>query len=155
MHDYVVQQSTAPEPIPMGFHTITPFLVVHGAEPLLDFIKSAFNGETTYMLKHGNGKVMHATARIGNSILMVCDADENFAAMPCMLYLYVKDVDELYAQALQAGAESLRAPQDEFYGDRSAGIRDRWNNQWWIATHIEDVDKDEISRRAQVYYNKN
>jgi uncharacterized glyoxalase superfamily protein PhnB len=154
MNDYVIQSAAAPEPIPTGFHSLTPFIVVKGAEQLLDFIKHAFNGETISMMKDPEGKVMHATARIGNSILMLSDADEKFEAMPCMLYLYVEDVDSIYKKAVHFGGQSLREPTDEFYGDRSAGIKDAWNNQWWIATHIEDVDADEINRRAEAFYNK-
>jgi uncharacterized glyoxalase superfamily protein PhnB len=154
MNDYIIQTATAPEPIPAGFHSITPFIVVKEAEQLLDFMKHAFGAEMTSMMKDPVGKVMHATARIGNSIIMVCDANEKFEARPCMLYLYVEDVDSVYKKAVHFGGESLREPTDEFYGDRSAGIKDAWNNQWWIATHIEDVDAAEINRRAEAFYNK-
>ncbi len=154
MNDYVVQTSAAPEPIPVGFHTVTPFLIVSGVEKLLDFMNAAFNAETSFVMKDPEGKVMHATAKIGDSILMLADANDKMEAMPCMLYLYVEDTDSVYAQAVAAGGQSLREPTDEFYGDRSAGIKDTWNNQWWIATHIEDVDIDEINRRAEAFYNK-
>ncbi len=154
MNDYIIQDTTAPEPIPVGYHTVTPFLIVNGAEKLLDFLRNAFNAEQTYVMKDPSGKVMHATARIGDSIVMIADANEKMAAMPCMLYLYVHDVDKVYQQAVKAGGLSLREPTDEFYGDRSAGIKDGWNNQWWIATHIEDVELDEINRRAEAFYSK-
>ena len=95
-----------------------------------------------------DGKVMHATIRIGDSIVMVSDANDRFPSMPCMLYLYMDDVDAIYNKAIKAGGQSLREPTNEFYGDRSAGIKDAWNNQWWIATHIEDVDEKEMKRRA-------
>ncbi len=154
MNDYIIQATTAPEPIPAGYHTVTPFLVVNEAEQLLDFMRTAFNAEQTYVMKDPRGKLMHATAKIGDSIVMIADATEKMAAMPCMLYLYVHDVDKVYQRAVKAGGLSLREPTDEFYGDRSAGIKDRWSNQWWIATHIEDVDVEEISRRADAFYAK-
>jgi PhnB protein len=135
-------------PIPKGFHTVTPFLIVQDAAKLLEFINKAFNGETTSMMKDPDGRVMHATARIGDSIIMTSDAMERFPAMPCMLYLYMNDVDAIYKQAIKAGGQSLREPTNEFYGDRSAGIKDAWDNQWWIATHVEDVNDEEMKRRA-------
>jgi PhnB protein len=99
-------------------------------------------------MENPDGKVMHATTRIGNSTVLVSDASDRFPSMPAMPYLYMVDVDVVYKKALAAGGQSLREPTDEFYGDRSAGIRDAWDNQWWIATHIEDVDEKELKRRA-------
>jgi PhnB protein len=143
--------ATAAKPIPDGFHTVTPFVIVDDANQLLNFIKKAFQGETTFIMNDPDGKVMHATAKIGDSIVMVADVMERFPAMPCMLYLYVDDVDTVYQKALKAGGQSLREPTNEFYGDRSAGIKDTWGNQWWIATHIEDVDEEEMERRAKEF----
>lgn len=148
MKEKTMSPSKRVQPIPKGFHTVTPFLIVKNATALLDFVNKAFNGETTSIMKDPDGKVMHATARIGNSTIMVSDASERFPSMPAMLYLYMDDVDVVYKKALSAGGESLREPTDEFYGDRSAGIRDAWDNQWWIATHVEDVDEKELKRRA-------
>lgn len=143
--------ATAAKPIPEGFHTVTPFVIVKDATSLLEFIKKAFHGETTSVMNDPDGKVMHATAKIGDSIIMVADAMERFPAMPCMLYLYVDDVDKVYQKALKAGGQSLREPTNEFYGDRSAGIKDAWDNQWWVATHIEDVEDEELRRRAEEF----
>jgi uncharacterized glyoxalase superfamily protein PhnB len=154
MNDYVVQNATAPEPIPVGYHSVTPFLIVDGAEKLVQYMKAAFNAEIIHVMKEPTGKVMHATAKIGDSIIMLADSNEKMGAMPCMLYLYVEDVDKMYQQALRAGGQSLRQPTDEFYGDRSGGIKDAWGNQWWIATHVEDVSMDEIKRRSDAFYNK-
>lgn len=143
--------ATMAKPIPDGFHTVTPFLVVKDTTKLLEFVKKAFNGETTSIMKDPDGRVMHATARIGDSIIMASDEMERFPAMSCMLYLYVDDVDAIYKQAIKAGGQSLREPTDEFYGDRSAGIKDAWDNQWWIATHVEDVNDEEMKRRAEQF----
>jgi PhnB protein len=144
-------QATIAEPIPKGFHTITPFLIVKDTVKLLEFIEKAFGGKTDYLLKHKNGKVMHASARIGDSCIMFADSGDKFPEMPAMLYIYVEDVDAVYKKALKAGGQSLREPVNEFYGDRSAGVKDNWGNQWWIATHVEEVDPDEIERRAAEY----
>ena len=154
MTDYVVETGYAVDPIPAGFHTITPYVVVNGAERLIDFMKAAFDAELQYILKDPHQKVVHASVRIGNSNLMIADSNEKMLAIPCMLYLYVHDVDKVYKRAIETGAESLREPIDEFYGDRSAGVMDRWNNHWWIATHIEDVDPAEIQRRAEQAFAK-
>ena len=98
-----------------------------------------------------DGKIMHATAKIGDSIIMVADEMDRFPATSSMLYLYMDDVDTVYQKAIKAGGESLREPTNEFYGDRSAGVKDAWGNQWWIATHIEDVDEEEMERRAKEF----
>lgn len=87
----------------------------------------------------------HATIKVGDSPLMVSSGTELYGKTPSMLHLYVPDVDALYARALEAGGISLSEPTDEFYGDRRAGIEDAWKNQWWIATHVEDVELGEAS----------
>ena len=138
-------------PIPEGYHTVTPFLVVRQADLLLEFIKNAFNGEVTSRMPDDKGRVMHATVKIGDSIVMVADAMEKFPAMQAMLYLYVDDVDATYQQALKAKGVSIRVPTDEFYGDRSAGVTDPWDNQWWIAAHVEDVDPKEMEKRKKEF----
>lgn len=136
-------------PIPEGYHTVTPFLVVNGATSLIEFIINAFGGKLSFIMKGDDGKVTHATIKVGDSIIMVSDASERFQAMPSMLYLYVEDVDSVYQRALDARGISLREPTDEFYGDRSAGVMDAWENQWWIATHTEDVSDEELKRRKE------
>jgi PhnB protein len=138
-------------PIPEGYHTVTPFLVVAHADLLLEFIKKAFQGEVTSRMLDDQGRVMHATAKIGDSIVMVADAMEKFPPIQSMLYVYVEDVEATYHQALEAKGVSIRVPTDEFYGDRSAGVKDPWNNQWWIATHIEDVNPGEMEKRRKEF----
>ena len=144
-------KSKTVKPIPEGMHTVTPFLVVNQGAMLLEFIKKAFNGKVTAQLDGEDGKVMHATIKIGDSTIMVSDASERIGPVQSMLHVYVDDVDKVYNQALNAKGQSIREPQDEFYGDRSAGILDPWENQWWIATHVEDVTDDEIRRRAEKF----
>jgi uncharacterized glyoxalase superfamily protein PhnB len=139
----------AVKPIPDGYHTVTPYLTVQGAAKLIDFLKQAFGAEETERLLRPDGTIGHAEARIGDSVVMLGDATPEFTPMPAMLHLYVTDVDAVYKRALQAGATSLREPADQFYGDRSAGVKDACGNQWWIATHKEDVPPEELKRRAE------
>ena len=113
----------------------------------IDFVQEAFGATVAYMMKSDDGVVQHCRLQIGGSQLMVSRGTDLFKPMPCMLHLYVDDVDVTYRTATQAGAASLREPENQFYGDRSAGVEDRWNNQWWLATHTEDVNPAEMRRR--------
>ena len=135
--------------IPEGYHTVTPLLAVKGAERLIDFLKAAFGATEISKLSAENGTVMHAELKIGDSMVMLGEAMENCPAMPASLYLYVTDADATFRTALDAGAESLESPTDQFWGDRVAFVRDYAGNKWWIATHKEDVDANEIARRVQ------
>jgi uncharacterized glyoxalase superfamily protein PhnB len=137
--------------IPDGFHSVTPLLMVDEAEKLIKFIEQAFNGKQTSAFKTSDKKIMHATVRIGDSEIMISDAMDRTPSGTSRLYLYVEDVDKMYNQALEAKGTSLRSPTDEFYGDRSAGIRDTWGNEWWIATHQEDVSSEEMERRKRQF----
>lgn len=137
------------QPIPEGFHTVTPYLLVEDAIGLIEFIKEGLGGKVENMMKSDDGKVRHSTVRIGDSPVMISSGNEEHKPRPCMLHLYVKDVDSVYEQAINAGGRSLREPTDEFYGDRSAGVADDWGNQWWIATHIEDVSDEEMEKRVK------
>jgi uncharacterized glyoxalase superfamily protein PhnB len=131
--------------VPEGFHTVNTYLTVENASGLIEFIKKAFDGEETFNMKHPDGKVMHASVRIGDSTIMISDVMDNMQS--AMLYLYVEDVDKLYKQAIAANGASIREPRDEFYGDRAGAVKDNFGNTWWIAKQIEIVDEDELERR--------
>jgi len=139
----------AVKPIPDGYHTITPYLTVQGVPKLLDFLKQAFAAQEIERMMRPDGTVGHAEVRIGDSVVMMGEAGGEWQPMPGALYLYVNDVDAVYKRALQAGAISTMEPMDQFYGDRSAGVKDPSGNQWWIATHKEDVPPEELKRRAE------
>lgn len=139
----------AVRPIPDGYHTITPFLVAEHAAKLIEFITQAFGAEQVDRMDGPDGTVMHAELRIGDSILMLGEAQGEWKPIPSMLHLYVKDVDATFARALRAGATSMQAVADQFYGDRKGTVRDSWGNIWSIGTHIEDVAPDEMRRRAE------
>ena len=137
----------AVKPIPDGYHTVTPYLTVADAEAQIDFLKKAFGGEETFRHNDDKGKVSHAEVRVGNSMLMIGQARDQWKPMPALFYLYVEDVDAVYKRAVEAGGKSIHEPTNQAYGDRSGGVEDSLGNQWWVATHVEDVSPEEIERR--------
>ena len=140
----------AVKPIPDGFHTVTPYLVVPGVATLLDFLQQAFDAQALFSpMMRSDGSIGHAEVKIGDSIIMMGEPMDDMPPMPGSIYLYVQDTDTVYHRALRAGATSLQAPTDQFYGDRSAGVKDPVGNQWFIATHQEDVPPDEMIKRAR------
>lgn len=137
----------AVKPIPDGYHAVTPYLVVADAEAQIDFLKKAFGGEETCRHKDDKGRVSHAEVRVGDSMLMIGQARDQWTPKPAMFYLYVEDVDAVYQRAVEAGGKPIHEPVDQAYGDRTGGVEDSLGNQWWVGTHIEDVSPDEIQRR--------
>ncbi len=141
--------ANAVKPIPEGYHSVTPYLLVAGIPKLLDFLKLAFGAAERERMTSPDGAIRHAEVKIGDSIVMMGEATEQWKAMPATVYVYVPDTDATYQRAVQAGGRTLREPRDEFYGDRTAGVEDPCGNQWWIGTHIEDVSPEEMERRAK------
>jgi PhnB protein len=142
---------TTTKPIPEGYHTVTPYILVQGAaEKLIDFMKRAFNARETERYSMPDGSIGHAEVRIGDSVIMIADAQgEEYKPMAAGIHLYVEDCDATYKRAIEAGATSVREPVDQFYGDRSAGVNDQFGNKWWIATHKEDLSNEEIAKRME------
>lgn len=147
----------AVKPIPEGYHTVTPYLIVSGAGKALDFYRRAF-GATELMRLPGPGdQVMHAEIKIGDSIIMLADefpemgarSPQSIGGSPVGICLYVPDVDALFQQAIAAGAKEERPVKDQFYGDRSGTLRDPFGHKWTIATHMEDLTPEEIGQRAE------
>jgi PhnB protein len=138
----------SPKPIPDGYHSVTPYLIVKGADQLIDFVTQAFGAELIERMTRANGTIGHAEVRIGDSVVMLSEAGGEWEPMPSALYLYVPDTDATYRQALDSGATSVMQPADQFYGDRNAGVKDPVGNLWWIGTHKEDVPREELERRA-------
>ena len=141
----------AVSPIPEGFHSVTPYLIVREVPQLLAFLKQAFDAQEIMCMPAPDGTIMHAEVRIGDSAIMMGEARGEHKPMPASLYLYVNDADATYKRALQAGATSQMEPSDQFYGDRHASVIDPVGNHWSIATHIEDVPPDELARRAEAF----
>ena len=139
---------TSVKPVPDGYHTVTPYILAQGADKLIGFVKKAFDAKETERHSMPDGSIGHAEVRIGDSVIMVADAQgDEYKPMAAGIHLYVEDCDVTYKRAIGAGATSVREPQDQFYGDRSAGVNDQFGNKWWIATHKEDMSKEEIIKR--------
>ena len=137
--------------IPNGYHTITPYLAVRDANKLLQFLKQAFDAEEIETHRNKEGIIMNAELKIGDSIVMIGEVQLKFEEsklLKSMIYMYVADVDSVYKKAILADGKSILEPINHFYGDRSGAVEDPAGNQWWIATHIEDVSRDEINKRA-------
>jgi PhnB protein len=143
------------KPIPEGYHTVTPYLIVKGAARALEFYKKAFNATELFRMDGPGGGIAHAEFQIGNSRIMLSDefpemgarSPETVGGSPVGLCLYVENVDALFKQAIAAGGKEERSVQDQFYGDRSGTLRDPFGHQWTIATHKEDVSPEEMKRR--------
>jgi PhnB protein len=139
----------AVKPIPDGYHMVTPYLTVADAEAQINFLKQAFGAAETFRHTDDKGKVSHAEVRVGNSMLMIGQARDQWTPRPATFYLYVEDADAVYKRAVAAGGKSMHEPTNQVYGDRSGGVEDSLGNQWWIATHIEDVSSEEMKRRYE------
>lgn len=145
------------KPIPDGYHTATPYLIVKGAIEAIEFYKKAFGATELMKMVGPNGKVGHAEIKIGNSPIMLADEFPEMGAKsaatlggsPMFLMLYVEDVDAVLATATKAGAKTIRPVQNQFYGDRTATVADPFGFWWTISTHIEDVPPDEMKRRSE------
>lgn len=143
------------KPIPDGYHTATPYLIVKDAARAIDFYKRAFGAKEMMRFDHG-GKVGHAEVKIGDSPIMLADefpemgarSPQSLGGSPISILLYVEDVDALVAQAIAAGAKLQRPVEDKFYGDRSGSVEDPFGHVWHIATHKEDVTLEEMRKRA-------
>jgi len=137
------------QPIPENYHTITPWIIVKGAVQLIDFMKEAFGAEELARVYNEDGTIGHAEARIGDSVVMMFDAKEEWPDTPSFFRLYVEDGDAVYQQALNAGATSVTEMTNMFWGDRVGRVHDPFGNIWWIQTRIEDIDPEEMAGRAQ------
>ncbi|AAU91065.1 MULTISPECIES: VOC family protein [Methylococcus] len=140
--------------IPDGYHTVIPYLVVRGADELIEFMKTAFDAKEWERIMRPDGTVGHAEMRVGDSVIMLSEARGEWQPMPGAIYLYVPDADSAYQRALDAGATSIAPLANQFYGDRHGGVRDASGNIWWIATHIEDVPAEELKQRAEAFFSK-
>ncbi len=145
------------KPIPEGFHTATPYLIIKDAASAIEFYKKAFGATELMRMADPNGKVRHAEIKIGDSPFMITDESPEFpewlspqsrGGTPVDIYLYVENVDAVFSQAIAAGAKELLPVKDQFYGDRSGGVTDPFGHVWYIATHKEDVSPEEIRKRA-------
>jgi PhnB protein len=145
----------AVKPIPEGYYTVTPYLIVNGAAKAIDFYKKAFGAKELFRMGGPDGKIGHAEIKIGNSPIMLADEHPEMGyrgpltlgGTPVSILLYVDDVDKMAAQAIAAGAKVQRPVKDQFYGDRSGTFADPFGHVWTIATHKEDVSSEEMKKR--------
>ena len=143
------------KPIPDGYHTLTPYMIVDGAAAALDFYKRAFGARADVRMDGPGGKIMHCEFVIGDSKFMMADefpekgarSPKHYNGSPVSLHLYVPDVDSRFAKAVAAGASVKQAVTDQFYGDRSGTVIDPFGYTWHISTHMEDVSPKEMERR--------
>ena len=143
------------EPIPVGYHNITPYLIVRNAAAAIDFYKKAFNAVELMRFLGPGGKIMHAEVKIGDSPVMLAEempeegyvGPQTLGGVGVSMMLYVEDVDTRFAQAIAAGATIKRPVQDQFYGDRNGTLVDPFGHVWSIGTHKEDVPMEEMQRR--------
>ncbi len=147
-------------PIPEGFHTITPHLVIRGAAEAIDFYKKAFGAEEIMRMPGPDGKtVMHAEIRIGDSPIMLCDEFPNRCVAPPSLKgttvaiaLYVPDADKVFQQAVDAGATVTMPMMDAFWGDRYGKVTDPFGHEWEISTHKQDLTPEQIGKGAAEFF---
>ena len=150
--------AAAIKPIPEGYHSITPYLILSGASEAIAFYKKALGAEEVLRLDGPGGKIHHAEIKIGDSCVMLADEHPEIGALspktiggsPVSIHLYVEDVDAAVARAVAAGAKLIRPVADQFYGDRTGGIEDPFGYRWFVATHKEDRTMNEIRQRAAV-----
>ena len=144
------------KPIPDGYHSVTPYLIVNDGARALDFYKQAFGATKVFLIEGPDGRVGHAEIKIGDSHVMLADEHPEMGARsplsiggsPISLMLYVEDVDATVARALEAGAKLTRPVANQFYGDRTGGLEDPFGHAWYVATHVEDVPPEELEKRA-------
>jgi PhnB protein len=147
--------------IPKGFHTVTPYLTVSDAARAIDFYKQAFGAEEVLRVDAPNGKVAHAEIKIGDSIIMLSEEMPGYSRSPQSLggtavniFLYVKDVDQVFQQAVAAGAKVNMPVNDMFWGDRYGQVTVPFGHSWSLATHKEDLLPDELRKRSQAAMSK-
>ena len=143
-------------PIPEGYHSVTPYLSIKGAAKAIDYYKQVFGATELFRMAAPDGKIGHAEIKIGNSPIMLADefpemefvSPQTLGGSPIGLMIYVDDVDTMFNQALSAGATEVKPLQDQFYGDRSGTLKDPFGHVWTVATHVEDVAPEELQKRA-------
>jgi PhnB protein len=145
------------KPVPDGYHTVSPYLVVDDGAAALAFYSKAFGAVESYRMPGPDGKIMHAEMRIGDSPLMLSDeapergarSPRSYHGSPVHLFLYVPDVDAWFKRAVEAGATVVMPIENMFWGDRYGQVADPFGHTWQLATHIEDVSPEEMEKRMQ------
>jgi PhnB protein len=142
--------------IPDEYPRVTPYLYIDGASAAIDFYCSVLGASERMRMPGPDGKVGHAELKIGDSLIMLADANpemdvrspKSIGGTPIALHVYVEDVDRVFGKAMDAGAKQLRPVENQFYGDRSGQFEDPFGHRWNVATHVEDVPPEEMTKRA-------
>lgn len=145
------------KPIPDGYHTATPYLIIRGAADAIEFYQNAFGATELFRFPMPDGKIGHAEIKIGDSPIMIADefpemgytGPQTLGGSPVSIMIYVEDVDTVFNQAISAGATVKEAVSDKFYGDRIGTLTDPFGHVWHVSTHKEDVSVEEMQKRAQ------
>jgi PhnB protein len=145
------------KPIPEGYHSVTPHLIIRGAAAAIEFYTKAFGATELFRVPAPGGKIGHAEIKIGDSPIMLADefpemgykSPQTLGGSPVSLMIYVEDVDTLFDRAVAAGAKTREAVSDKFYGDRIGTLEDPFGHVWHVSTHKEDVSAEEMERRAK------
>jgi PhnB protein len=135
------------QPVPGDYGALTPYVIVRGVAPFIDFLTGAFGAVERFRVPNDDGTIGHAEVWLGNRVLMMFDGREEWPETPSFLTLYVDDCDAVYQRALRAGASEVTPLSTNAWGDRGSRIRDPFGNLWWIQTHVEDVSEEEMQRR--------
>ncbi|MCW8124959.1 VOC family protein [Microbulbifer halophilus] len=144
----------AVNPVPDGYHSVTPYLCINGAAGAIEFYQRAFGAEELFRFPMPDGSIGHAEIQIGDTRISLADDHPEGGLLSPQgsssvgLLLYVEDVDSVFARAVEAGATVRRPLKDQFYGDRMGTLEDPFGHVWFLATHIEDVPEDELQKRA-------
>jgi PhnB protein len=144
-------------PIPQGYHTVTPSLMIDGADRAIDFYKKAFGAVEDSRFAGPDGRIMHAQIRIGDSVLMLGDESpehgargpRSYGGTPVAFFIYRDNVDAAWKQAIGAGATEYVPPPDQFWGDRAGCLEDPFGHKWWLAQHIQDLSPEELRQKAE------
>lgn len=145
------------KPIPEGYHSVTPYLIVRGGAAAIDYYTKAFGATELFRFPAPDGKIGHAEIKIGDSPIMLADeypamgynGPQSVGGSPVSLMIYVEDVDAVFNRAIESGGTVKEAVQDKFYGDRIGTLTDPFGHVWHVATHKEDVSLEEMERRAK------
>jgi PhnB protein len=143
------------KPVPDGYHSVTPYIIVHNAAEAIDFYKRAFGATELLRIPAPGNKIGHAEIKIGDSIIMLADEHPEMGARsprsiggtPVSIVIYVDEVDAVAERVVKAGAKQTRPVADQFYGDRTGSFEDPFGHQWHVHTHVEDVSSEEIEKR--------
>lgn len=134
-----------PKSTPDEFSTVSPHLLVDNVEDQIEFLKAVFSASLVDEFKDKNGKIIHATTRVGETTIMIGLSRIEFPAIISMNYIFVDDVDKIYKKALEFGASPITEPADQFFGHRQGAVKDHQGNVWWIAKFLRKISQDELS----------